>query len=63
MLRHDIRKKFENAASPWKREQIDLFVKEFDNYSMDKNDGISYFKGSKVQLVPDYFELSGLFGC
>lgn len=60
MIRKDIKGKFENAASPWKPEQIEKFVEEFNGYSPENNDGIYYFQGKKIKIVPDYFDLCGV---
>jgi hypothetical protein len=61
MVRQDIKRKFENAASPWKSNQIDDFVADWNGYDLDKNPGIKYFQGRKVKVVRDYFNLSAIF--
>lgn len=61
LVRQDIERKFLNAASPWKISQVQQFTKELKEYDIKKNPGISYFNGRFVQVVRDYFDLSGIF--
>jgi hypothetical protein len=59
MVRVDILSKFRNAAAGvrWTAEQRSKFITEYENYDIDKNEGIEYFKGRKVKVVPNYFEI------
>lgn len=61
LVRWDIRGKFTNAASPWTKEQIDTFTKDWNEYDLQANPGIAYFQGRKVKVVQDYFDLSPIF--
>lgn len=58
MVRKDIREKLSNAASYWQPHEVDRFIQELDGYDITENPGISYFKGKKIEVVPDYFGLS-----
>lgn len=53
--------KFQNAASPWKPEQIQSFCDEFSGYDLEHNQGITYFNGRKVKVVDDFFDLNRIF--
>jgi hypothetical protein len=53
--------KFQNAASPWKPEQIQAFTDEFASYDLARNPGIKYFSGAKVKVVDDFFALNRIF--
>jgi hypothetical protein len=57
MVRKDIRKKFENAASDRVRKQIEHYTNEFEMYDIQENPGVSYFKGRKIKEVPNYFDI------
>lgn len=59
MIRIDIRDKFKNAAASirWKPEQVEAFTHEFETYDIETNPGVQYFKGRKIQLVQNYFDL------
>lgn len=57
MVRKNIRDKFESAASDRVRKQIDHYTDEFENYDIQENPGISYFKGRKIKEVPNYFDI------
>lgn len=61
MVRKDVLGKFQNAASPWTKEQMHDFTDEFNRYTLEENPGISYFKGRKVKVVDDYFRLNTIF--
>lgn len=58
MVRKNILSKFRNAQSRsnW-QEKIRNHIREFENYDVVLNPGISYFKGRKVQIVPNYFNI------
>ena len=59
MIRADIKDKFSNAAASirWTREDVNTFIQEYINYSLETNPGIKYFGGRKVKAVPNYFNL------
>lgn len=59
MIRQDIKSKFANAASSvnWSEEQVKRFIAEYENYDLDENPGIEYFRGRKIKVVPNYFGL------
>jgi len=56
MVRNDIQDKFDNAAASvnWKH-KIQGFVDEYNEYTLESNVGVSYFKGRKIKEVPNYF--------
>ena len=58
MVRKDIRSKFENAAAAqnWPQ-KIEGFIDEFNNYDIEENHGVSYFKGRKIKEVNNLFNL------
>lgn len=58
MIRVDIENKFSNAAAGvrW-GEKAKVFLSEYQNYSLEKNEGIQYFGGRKVQVVDNYFKM------
>lgn len=58
MVRTDLEKKFRNAAGS-KRwgDKIDIFISEYNNYSLNENVGVSYFQGRKIKVVPNYFDI------
>lgn len=56
MVRKDIKAKFANAASSMGRKNP-VYLQEFENYNIEENPGIQYFKGRKVKVVPNYFGL------
>lgn len=58
MVRQDIESKFNNAAAAqnWP-DKIKGFIDEFENYDIEENKGVSYFKGRKIQLVPNKFDI------
>ena len=59
MIRQDIQSKFNNAAAGvrWTKEQRKRFLTEYENYTLEENKGIEYFKSRKVIEVPNYFNL------
>jgi hypothetical protein len=59
MVRDDVMNKFSNSAAGyrWSSDQIKTFINEYNNYDIDKNPGVTYFKGRKIKLVPNYFNL------
>lgn len=59
MVRDDIRYKFENAAASirWGSDRIEVFMKEYESYDLNLNPGISYFKGRKIEVVEDLFNI------
>jgi hypothetical protein len=57
MVRRDVREKLSNAASSWQPHEVDQFIKELEGYDITENPGVSYFKGKKIEVVPDYFGL------
>ena len=59
MIRADIKDKFSNAAASirWTRNDVDTFIHEYLNYSLENNPGIKYFGGRKIKEVPNYFSL------
>jgi hypothetical protein len=59
MIRTDIQSKFNNAAAGvrWTKEQRERFLTEYENYTLEENKGIEYFKSRKVIEVPNYFGL------
>jgi hypothetical protein len=59
MIRTDIHSKFNNAAAGirWSKEQRERFLNEYENYTLEENKGIEYFKGRKVIEVENYFDL------
>lgn len=56
-IRKDIKAKFDSAASHSVRKNITAYLNEFENYDINENPGITYFKGRKVKIVPNYFNL------
>lgn len=56
MVRKDIKAKFANAASSIGRKNP-VYLQEFETYDINENPGIQYFKGRKVKIVPNYFNL------
>lgn len=56
MVRHDMKAKFANAASAIGRKNP-VYLQEYENYDINENPGIQYFKGRKVKIVPNYFNL------
>ena len=58
MVRIDIKKKFSNAAIFKKTEErIKEYEFEYENYDLEKNEGVKYFGGRKIKIVPDYFKI------
>jgi hypothetical protein len=62
MIRQDIEGKFRNAAASirWKPEQVERFIREYNNYDLSNNEGISYFQGRRIEVVDDLFDLNHL---
>lgn len=59
MLRKDIVKKLSNAALfNRSQEQINGYINEHENYSLQGNKGVSYFHGRKIKEVDNYFGLN-----
>ncbi len=58
MVRKDIRNKFINAAANinWK-DRVEKFAKEYENYDIKSNPGVSYFQGRKIKEVPNWFNI------
>lgn len=56
MVRKDMKAKFANAASAIGRKNP-VYLQEWENYDINENPGIQYFKGRKVKIVPNYFGL------
>jgi len=63
MVRNNIVNKFKNAAASirWNDAMRNQFIDEYNNYDINVNPGLHYFQGRKIQVVPDYFNLSKLF--
>lgn len=61
MVRKDVHRKFLNAASPWKPQQVEEFTKEVNEYNINENPGVKYFHGTKLKVVPDYFGINHIF--
>jgi hypothetical protein len=59
MIRENIRDKFTNAAASirWKKSDLDSFIDEYENYDINKNPGLKYFQGRKIQVVANHFGL------
>lgn len=58
MVRQDLKAKFVNAASPkWTPGLMEGYINEYENYNLDKNPGVSYFKGRKIKQVENLFGL------
>lgn len=57
MVRDNIREKLMNSASSFKYEVQEAHAREHDNYDLEANPGVSYFKGRKIKVVPNYFDL------
>lgn len=57
MVRDDIAYKFQNAAASirWNADRIGVFLKEYNEYDIKTNPGITYFKGRKIEIVEDTF--------
>lgn len=62
MIRKDIAGKFENAAASqnWGKNMVTDFLDEFINYDINKNPGVRYFGGQKVDKTVDNFNLEEL---
>jgi len=62
MVRHDIDSKFKNAAAAqnWGKGQTENYRREYREYSLESNPGITYFGGIKVKPYPDIFGLESL---
>ena len=58
VLRLNVRDKYVNAASQFKPDAIEAYVREFETYDIEKNPGVKYFQGRQIKVVPDYFGLS-----
>lgn len=56
MVRKDMKAKFENAASSIGRNNPE-YLEEWERYDIEANPGIQYFKGRKVKIVDNYFNL------
>jgi len=58
-IRTDIMEKYKNRYMPmkWSEKQIEKFIKEYENYDIESNPGIERYKGSKIKIVPNYFNL------
>ena len=58
MVRNDIGSKFRNAAAAqnWPH-KITQFIDEYNHYDIKENPGVTYFKGRKIKIVPNLFEL------
>lgn len=56
MVRKDMKAKFANAASSIGRKNP-VYLQEYENYDIEKNEGVQYFKGRKIKVVPNYFNL------
>lgn len=57
MVRKNIREKLMNSASSFRYDVQEAHAREHDNYDIELNPGVSYFKGHKIQLVPNYFSI------
>lgn len=59
MVRNDIADKFNNAAASiiWKPEMLMTYYSEYNDYDIEKNPGVTYFKGRKIKVVPNYFKI------
>ena len=59
-VRYDIFNKYRNSASGirWTPEQLSQYEKEFNSYDLEKNEGIAYFDGRKIEVVDNYFNIS-----
>lgn len=59
MVRDDVEDKFKNAAASigWKPGTVERLLKEYNNYDLAKNEGISYFQGRKIKVVPNWFNI------
>lgn len=57
MIRVDIDNKFNNAAASirWGEEKKKHFIREYKHYDINKNPGVSYFRGRKIEEVEDKF--------
>lgn len=56
MVRTDMKAKFANAASAIGRKNP-VYLQEYENYDINENPGVQYFKGRKIKIVPNYFNL------
>jgi hypothetical protein len=59
MVRENIHDKFRNAAASmrWGKRQAEGFALEYEMYDIDRNPGVSYFRGRKIKIVPNYFNI------
>jgi hypothetical protein len=59
MVRSNIEDKFRNAAasSNWKP-RMAQFIDDYDNYDIEENFGVKYFKSRKIKEVENYFSIS-----
>jgi len=59
MIRDNIGNKFDNAAASinWSEEQKQSFKDEWENYDIGKNEGVQYFRGNKIKVVPNHFNI------
>lgn len=62
MIRVNIREKFQNAAASirWRPEDAEIFATEFETYDINLNPGIKYFRGRKIKVVENYFNIPHL---
>jgi hypothetical protein len=60
MIRADLKEnKFKDAVSPvWRPGLMEQYITEFNNYDIEKNPGVSYFKGRKIEVVENYFNIT-----
>lgn len=60
MIRLDIKDKFKNAAASirWKPEQVQRFISEYENFSIEDNKPIEYFQNRKCKVVRNYFNIA-----
>lgn len=59
MIRDNIGDKFNNAAASvnWSEDQKKAFKDEWENYDIQENKGVQYFRGNKIKVVPNYFNI------
>ena len=60
MIRLDIKDKFKNAAASirWNPEQVQRFISEYENFSIEDNKPIEYFQNRKCKVVRNYFNIA-----
>ncbi len=59
MFRKDMLSKFRNAAASirWKPDAVERFIEQYNNYDIESNPGVEYFRGRKIKIVDNQFEL------